>query len=467
MISLLLVIIYISFISLGLPDSVLGSAWPVMYPELKVPLSYSGIIFVIITLGTVISSLNSERVIYKFGTGKTTVISVMLTAIGMLGFSFSHIFILLCFCAIPYGLGAGSIDTALNNFVALYYESKHMSWLHCMWGLGACIGPIIMSTVLKYGKSWNFGYRSIALFQFGLCAIIFLSLPLWNKKKNTSLIKHNEKEKEILEINTLNNKNEENVEKTTNETNSIHKIKIGDKKCNNDNAENLIIKERNSNLNNKHKTSITIEEEEVKIKDSESENKPEVLGLKRTIKLPGAKEAIVFFFCYAAIEQTIGLWASSFLVMERSLPEVTAARFGSLFYIGITIGRATSGFITLNLNDNQMIFLGEGIIILSIVMILLPFGYWFTLIGFIMAGLGCAPLYPCMIHATPTNFGKEKSQAVIGVQMASGSMGVLIMPPLYGLISKWVGLKILPFYLGIILVVMIFMHYKVTKITKK
>jgi len=480
MLYVLLVVIYISFISLGLPDSVLGSAWPVMYQELKVPLSYSGIIFIIITLGTVISSLSSERVIHKFGTGKTTFISVMLTAIGMLGFSFSHLFILLCFCAIPYGLGAGSVDTALNNYVALHYESKHMSWLHCMWGLGASIGPIIMSTVLKYDRTWSFGYRCIAFLQFGLCFILFLSLPLWNKKSAKKTVKQIEKEEEktkteeIIEINSLNNnnnneKNEENTEPSKNESNSSQKIDINDKELNNNSTNDLIIKEqKNSNLNSndENKMSIYIKEIEKK-EEEEEESKPKVLGLRRTIKLPGAKEAMIFFFCHCAIEQTIGLWASSFLVLERGLPEVTAARFGSLFYIGITLGRATSGFITLKLNDNQMIVLGESIIILGIVMILLPFGYWFTLIGFIMSGLGCAPLYPCMIHATPTNFGKDKSQAVIGVQMASGSMGVLLMPPLYGLLSKWMGLKILPFYLGIILVVMIFTHYKVVKITKK
>ena len=482
MIYLLLVVIYISFISLGLPDSVLGSAWPVMYQELKVPLSYSGIIFIIITLGTVISSLSSERVIHKFGTGKTTFISVMLTAIGMLGFSFSHLFILLCFCAIPYGLGAGSVDTALNNYVALYYESKHMSWLHCMWGLGASLGPIIMSTVLKYGRTWSFGYRCIAFLQFGLCFILFLSLPLWNRNKNSTKktvkqIEKNEEEKgkteEIIEIDTLNNnsneKNEENAEPSKNESISSQNIDIKDKELNNKSTNALIIKEQqSSNSNSKDENKMIISVKELKEEEEEEEErKPEVLGLRKTVKLPGAKEAMIFFFCHCAIEQTIGLWASSFLVLERGLPEVTAARFGSLFYIGITLGRATSGFITLKLNDNQMIVLGESIIILGIVMILLPFGYWFTLIGFIMSGLGCAPLYPCMIHATPTNFGKDKSQAVIGVQMASGSMGVLFMPPLYGLLSKWIGLKILPYYLGIILVVMIYTHYKVVKITKK
>eukprot|EP00833_Pecoramyces_ruminatium_P007618 jgi/Orpsp1_1/1181650/evm.model.c7180000078067.1 len=409
--NLLLVVIYLSFISLGLPDSILGSAWPVMYMELNVPLSYSGIVFMIITMGTVISSLNSERVINILGTGKVIFISVIMTAIAMLGFSFSHIFILLCILAIPYGLGAGSIDTALNNYVALYYESKHMSWLHCMWGLGASIGPYIMSTILKFGNSWNEGYRVISFLQFGLSIILFLSFPLWNKTKHTSNeIKQDEKaEEEIIKVNSLNNiKDDESIEKHEKEKDSIHDINIGDKELN-----------KNENSISKNESNVSINIEEMKSENSNTENSKETLGLRRTIKLPGAKEAMFFFFCYGAVEQTIGLWASSYLVIECDVPEVTAARFASLFYIGITIGRAISGFITLRLNDNQMIYLGESIIFAGILLIFVPFSYWFALIGFILAGLGCAPLFPCMIHSTPTNFGKDKSQAVIGAQMAS------------------------------------------------
>jgi len=456
MISLLLVIIYLSFISLGLPDSLLGSAWPVMYQELNVPISFSGIVFMIIYLGTIISSLGSERVINRFGTGKVTSISVLLTALGMFGFSFCHIFILLCLFAIPYGLGAGSIDTALNNYVAIHYKSRHMSWLHCMWGVGASIGPYIMSTMLKHTNSWENGYRTVSFIQFGLTVILFLSLPLWNKKaeqlKKDEEERKKKNEEEIIEMNSMNNKDGKN-KKSEKETNSSHNIDITD---------NLQGNEEKDESKKESNTSIIIEEEK-KEKKAETESNPEVLGLKRTLQIPGVLEAGICFFCYCAVEQTIGLWCSSYLVEERDLNEVTAARFASLFYIGITVGRAISGFVTLRLSDNPIICIGEGIIFLGIIMILLPFGYWVALIGFILAGLGCAPIFPCMVHSTPTNFGIDKSQAVIGIEMASASIGALAMPPLFGVLSKWLGLKFLPFYLGINLIVMIFMHYRVMK----
>ncbi|OUM67803.1 hypothetical protein PIROE2DRAFT_58502 [Piromyces sp. E2] len=464
MLPLLLVVIYLSFISLGLPDSLLGSAWPVMYQELSVPLSYSGIVFMIIFIGTITSSLSSERVINKLGTGKTTFISVLMTALGMLGFSLSHNFILLCIIAIPYGLGAGSIDTALNNYVALHYESRHMSWLHCMWAVGASIGPYIMSSALKYSNSWNKGYRIVSFIQFGLSFILFLSLPLWNKNKNSKkeIEKDVKKEKEeIIKIDSVNSVKVEKDEKTGKEIDSIPNTDIGDINLSKTTDKLIIDDENSESKKESSSTSISIDVKD--LEKSETEESTEILGLRRTVRLPKAIEAMIFFFCYCAIEQTIGLWASSFLVVERDIAEIRASRFASLYYIGITVGRAISGFITLRLNDNQMIYLGEGIILVGIILILLPFSYWFSLIGFILAGLGCAPIYPCMIHATPITFGKDKSQAVVGVQMASGSLGALLMPPLFGLISKWIGLQILPFYLGIILIVMILMHYKITK----
>ena len=132
MFQLLLIIIYLSFISLGLPDSLLGSAWPTIYPQLDVPVSYAGIISMIVALGTIVSSLQSDRLTRRLGTGKVTAVSVAMTAVALWGFSVSNAFWQLCLWAVPYGLGAGSVDASLNNYVALHYKSKHMSWLHCM-----------------------------------------------------------------------------------------------------------------------------------------------------------------------------------------------------------------------------------------------------------------------------------------------------------------------------------------------
>lgn len=375
MVNLLLAIIYLSFISLGLPDALLGSAWPSMYKEFNVAISYAGITSMIISIGTIISSLQSDRLTKKFGAGKITAFSVATTAIALIGFSITHSYWMLCIWAIPYGLGAGSVDASLNNYVALHYESKHMSWLHCMWGIGATIGPYIMGYAIT-NNNWNAGYRYISIIQIVLTAILFFSLSLWNK--------NDEKNKE----------------------------KISTK----------------------------------------------VLSLKEIINIPGTKEIMICFFCYCAIESTTGLWASSYLNLYKGADIKTAASFGSLFYIGITVGRAISGFITMKLNDNQMIVLGESLILIGIILMIIPTVNIVSLIGFIIIGLGCAPIYPSIIHSTPYNFGAENSQAIIGVQMASAYVGTSIMPPLFGYIANHISIYLLPFYLVIILILMFIMH---------
>lgn len=384
MFQILLAIIYLAFISLGLPDSLLGSAWPTMFKDFGVPVSYAGIISMIIALGTILSSLQSDMLTRKIGTGKVTAISVLMTAIALFGFSCSHSFWMLCLWAVPYGLGAGSVDASLNNYVALHYASRHMSWLHCMWGVGASIGPYIMGYALTGGHGWNMGYRYIALMQIVLTAILLVSLPLWGKQ-------------------------------------SI-----------------------NSTANIAH-----------------SSGKP--LSFRQIVSIPGAKEVMITFFCYCALEQTTGLWASSYLVMNKGISAEVAAGFASMFFVGITIGRAISGFLTLKLNDTQMIRLGQVIILIGVIALLLPFGKEVSLLGFVLIGLGCAPIYPCIIHSTPKNFGTDKSQAMIGVQMASAYTGTCLMPPLFGLIANYISIIMFPIYLVLILIIMIAMHEKLLK----
>ena len=376
MISLLLAIIYLAFISLGLPDSLLGSAWPVVHQELNVPLSWSGAVFMIISVGTVISSLNSDRLTRRFGAGKVTACSVALTCAALFGFSVSNSFALLCLWAVPYGLGAGGVDAALNNYVALHYLSRHMSWLHCMWGVGATVGPYIMGAVLTHGGSWHSGYRSIGVIQLALTAILLLSLPLW--KQNTA--------------------------------------------------------------------------------ESDEQRREKALSLVEIIAIPGAKAVMLCFFCYCAVEQTVGLWASSYLVNVRGVDAVTAAGYGSLFFLGITGGRAVSGFITYRLNDTQMVRLGQGIIAAGIALLFLPLGDRVAFVGLVLVGLGCAPIYPSIIHSTPAHFGAERSQALIGVQMASAYVGTSLMPPLFGWLSARLTLGIFPAYLLLLLAVMAASH---------
>lgn len=377
MIHLLLAVIYLSFISLGLPDSLLGSAWPAMYSEFGVPVSYAGIISMIIAAGTILSSLQSDRLTRKLGTGKVTAISVAMTAVALFGFSFSNSFWILCFWAIPYGLGAGSVDASLNNYVALNYASRHMSWLHCMWGVGASLGPYIMGYAMTGGQGWNSGYGYIAVLQIVLTIILIFSLPLWKNRAE----------------------------------------------------------EKNADYVN-----------------------AKTLTLKEIIKISGAKEIMITFFCYCALEQTTGLWASSYLTLHKGISADKAASFASMFFIGITIGRAFSGFITMKLSDSKIIRLGQGVAAIGIITLMLPFGEYISLIGLIMIGLGCAPIYPCIIHSTPEYFGADKSQAIIGVQMASAYIGTLLMPPIFGLIAEYINVSLYPVYLFIVMIFMVVMH---------
>mgnify|MGYP000922848816 FL=1 len=384
MLQLLLPIIYLAFISLGLPDSLLGSAWPSMYPLLGVPVSYAGILSMIISFGTIVSSLNSDRLTRALGAGRVTAISVGMTAAALFGFSISTQFWMLCLWAVPYGLGAGSVDAALNNYVALHYESRHMSWLHCMWGIGTMVSPMVMGRVLAGGGPWTAGYRYIALFQIALTAVLFLSLPLWQKR--------------------------------TDET-------------------------------------------------AEGGTAPQTLSLGQVFRLPGAKEVMLCFFCYCALETTAGLWASSYLTLTRGVAADTAASFASLFYIGITAGRAACGFLTLKLSDTQMIRLGQGVLAVGVAALLVPGPQLLALAGLVLVGMGCAPIYPSIIHATPDHFGADRSQAVIGIQMASAYVGNLVMPPLFGLLANNITPALFPFYLLVLLVLMVFMHEQLVRKT--
>ena len=381
MANLLLAIIYISFVSLGLPDALLGAAWPVMQTELSVPVSYAGGISLIIAIGTVISSLQADRLMKWLGTGKIMVLSVAMTAMAIFGFSVSNAYWQLCLWAIPYGLGAGSVDAALNNYVAIHYASRHMSWLHCMWGLGASIGPYIMGAALTGGMTWNMGYGIISVIQVILTGVLFFSLPLWKKGKDET-------------------------------TDGVGKAP---------------------------------------------------LTLKKILSIRGAKEVMTAFFCYCALEQTAILWGSSYLVMNNGMDEETAASLASLFLMGLTAGRALNGFLTYKLNDTNLIRLGEFVIGSGVVIMMLPLGNAASFAGLMLCGLGCAPIYPCIIHSTPSHFGEENSQALIGVQMASAYVGICCMPPLFGLIANHLSASLLPWYLGMILILMTVMSEQLNR----
>ncbi|MFU0546777.1 MFS transporter [Gardnerella pickettii] len=391
MINLLLAIIYLAFISLGLPDAILGSAWPTMSHDIGAQISWAGGISMVIFAGTIVSALLSDRITKRFGAGKVTFVSVALTALALLGFSFAPNYLVLIFLAIPYGLGAGGVDAALNNYVALHYESRHMSWLHCMWGIGASAGPYVMGFALSCGFGWSAGYQYIAIVQVILTVILFASLPLWNNRKSHKLLKPIQISKEYSKT----------------------------------------------------------------------------LSFSEVLRIPGAKNIFIMFFCYCAIEQTAGLWASSYMVLYGGVSRVVAAGWASLFYVGITAGRFISGFLTMRFNDETMIRLGQLVMILGVIVLLLPLPNHIALVaGFVIIGLGCAPIYPCIIHSTPHYFGADKSQAIVGVQMASAYIGSMLMPAIFGFIGQNVSMSLLPAYLIILLSAMAFMHMKLIRTCK-
>lgn len=383
MYSFLLALIYLAFISLGLPDSLLGAGWPVMHTELGVSVSFMGIISMVISGGTIVSSLLSDKLTHKFGTRAVTVASVLLTVAALFGFSFSGSFSMLIIFAVPYGLGAGAIDAALNNYVALHYKAKHMSWLHCFWGVGAIISPFIMSFALK-NLNWNGGYRIVGFIQLAIALLLLVTLPVW------------------------------------------------------------------------------------KINKTESTTDTKRVGLTAALKIKGVPFLLIGFFAYCAAEATAMYWASTYFTEVKGISGDRAASFAALFYIGITLGRFASGFITERLGDRRMILLGTGILACGIMILLIPVqSYMTAFAAFLVIGFGCAPIYPCIIHSTPANFGAENSGAIIGIQMASAYVGSTFIPPLFGLFGNAVGFSVMPVYLLAFFALMIIMTEATFRITGK
>ena len=378
----LLALIYLAFISLGLPDSLLGSAWPLMHLEMGVPISYMGIITMLISGGTIVSSLMSDRLTRKFGTKILTVASVFLTVIALFGFSFSNNFYMLIVFAIPYGIGAGAIDAALNNYVALHYKAKHMSWLHCFWGVGTIVSPFVMGYALT-SSTWNNGYRIVGFMQLVIGIILLLTLSVW--------------------------KVNEDVVSTTSED----------------------------------------------------------VGLFKALRIKGVPFLLLGFLAYCAAETTTMQWASTYFVEVKGISIERAASFASLFYIGITVGRFISGFITDKLGDRKMILLGSSVLIVGILTLAIPSSsYELAFASFIIIGLGCAPIYPCIIHSTPYNFGAKNSGVIIGIQMASAYLGATFMPPIFGVLGNASTFAIMPLYLLVFVLLMLVMIELTFRITK-
>ncbi|WP_037288143.1 MFS transporter [Saccharibacillus sacchari] len=399
-----LIVIYLAFISLGLPDSLLGAAWPVMRPDLGAPLESAGMLAMIVAAGTIVSSLASGKLIAKLGTGPLTLLSCLMTAAALLGFSFAPSLIWFALLAIPLGLGAGAVDAALNHYVATHYEAHHMSWLHCFWGLGATGGPLLMSYFIKEHDSWRSGYTAVAMIQFGLVIVLLVTLPLWKK--------------------------------------------IAARR-----AENPV-------------TEVAID-----AANHDSATVPEPLAdeqpAKQPLRLPGVKMSLLAFLFYCGVETTVGLWGASFLVGARDVSAVTAAGWISLYYGGITIGRLITGFITLKVGNRALILAGQIISVIGAVLLMLPLPDVVVLIGFVLIGLGFAPVYPGLIHETPARFGRANSAKLIGYQMAVAYTGTTFLPPLFGVLASQTGIGLFPIVTLLLVVFMLLSSEQVNRAIKR
>ncbi len=378
----LLLIIYLAFISLGLPDSMLGAAWPLMQNELDLPLSGAGLVSLIVTSGTIISSLLTGKLIKKLGTGLLTLLSVFITASALLAYSFTKNYLWLCFFALPLGLGAGAVDAALNDFVARHYSSRHMSWLHAFWGIGATSGPLLMAWMIGLTSHWQNGYRLVSFVQFFLVALLALTIPLWKRSEP--------------------------------------------------------------------------------IQQNESQGLQSQTPL---FQIPGILPNLFAFFAYCALELSAGLWFASYLVQIRKVPPQTASAWAASYYFGIMLGRVINGFLTSRFSSKTLIRAGQASILIGILLLFLP-GQVISLIALLLVGLGCAPIYPSMLHETPARFGRENSSRLMGIQMASAYLGLTLMPPLLGLLATYSSLAIFPFALLFLLILMFITSERVNQIVE-
>jgi len=379
---LLLIIIFIAFIMLGLPNSALGSAWPVMYESFNVNLASAGIISLILSGSTVLASLYCDRAVIKFGFAKVTLWSLIAMTLSSLGFSIATNFIVLCVLAVPMGLGMGLIDASLNNAVALHFKARHMNWLHGFWGVGAFLSPIIMAYFLTSHSSWQFAYRFIGFVTLVFVAIFILTIRVWKFAPH--------------------------------------------------------IKETGEN--------------------STALNMPKL----ELLKISGVKQSLLIFFAYCAIEATVGLWATSYFVQIRNIAEDTAALWLSLYFFGIMSGRFLAGFISNYLSNIQLIKLGTSLIGIGILFFILPLPTTFLLPGLFLIGLGCAPIFPSLVHETPKKFGAIYSQSIIGLQMAFAYLGSMLMPPLFGILALFSSNSLFPLFLTIFLIIMALMIIALT-----
>lgn len=364
---LILVVIYIVFISLGLPDSLFGAAWPVVHKDFAIQESFASLYGIITGACTGGVSFIAGKVIRKFGTPLVTFVSTLLTALGLVIMSVAPNIIVMMLGAVVLGYGAGVIDTALNNFVSLHYKAQHMNWLHAFWGVGVTISPLIMSVFLtgEFG-AWRNGYRVVALLQVTIAIIIAISLKKWRT------IKENDETQET------------------------------------------------SNGNKK--------------------------SLIEILKIKGVLTSLLSQGLYCSMEFLIGTWGASFLVHVHALQPDEAAKWVSLYFGGIMVGRFISGFISMKVNDNTMIRLGIVTSFVGMIILALPLGN-ISIAGLLLIGVGFGPIFPSILHSVPDRFGKEYSADITGFHMG-GAYGIgFAIQLIFGFVATATTFNITPFVL--------------------
>ena len=384
--TLLLIIIYIAFIGLGLPDSMFGTAWPAIYTDFELPISFGSFVTATVSCGTIISSLISSRLIAKLGTSKVAAFSTLLTAAALIGFSFAPNIFFMVLLSVPLGIGAGAIDVALNNYVALHYSASQMSFLHCFYGIGVSVSPYVLSLVIAGENGWRNGYRITFIIQMCIAALLFVTLPLWKKVSHTS--------------------------------------------C------------------------------------DESDTPSKALSPRKTLKIPGVKHMCALFFITCTIECTCSGWGSTFLVEYKKMSAEKAAEVILLYFIGIAVGRFLSGVVASKLSSWSIIRIGMCILAAAVIMLFIPGSPYLSAAAFFLIGLGNGPMFPNYNYMAPENFGKEVSQSVISIQMATAYVGIMIGPLICGLLGQAVGMIVFPFYIALFFAAMLIITVSAGKVLK-
>ena len=359
-----------------------------MHLDLQTPISAAGILSIIASLGTIVSSLCTPKVLRILGTGKLVAYSIALTAIASIGYGFADSFNILCLWAIPMGIGAGAIDVAMNNFAAIYLESKHTNWLHASWGIGATLGPSLLSFSILTGGGWRGAYEYVAIALAAIFVLILISLPLWKRAEARGGLSEN----------------------VTIPASSGSTVPGNAKVANPENAPHISIRE--------------------------------------ALRVPGMKLSFLTFFFYSALEISTSLWCGTYLIACGFKPEI-GAFIVSLMFASVMIGRIASGFFAIKFTDHRLIYAGIFIVSVGCLILSIPLPLNLQPACICLLGLGCAPVYPSLIHATPARFGESLSSQAISIQLAGSYIGSILMPPAFGLVAAKFTVHLWPISLSI------------------